>query len=120
MFSGLSVVACHCESTGDWGPVRASVHLSRVLAGEQGSHLPYTSDGTGSVSNAILTIRKVPGWHILVVPLATEVAVRAVLVGSRIGGRRRSDDPVSNSAVTGALVAGRAGHVKEGEGTPPG
>ena len=42
------------------GPVRASVVLSQVLARSRG-HTCRTLRGTGSVSNAILTVRKVPG-----------------------------------------------------------
>ena len=60
------------------GPVRASVVLSQVLARSRG-HTCRTLRGTGSVSSAILTIRKVPQWHVGVVPGATEVAVRAGL-----------------------------------------
>ena len=41
------------------GPVRASVVLSQVLARSRG-HTCRTLRGTGSVSSAILTIRKVP------------------------------------------------------------
>ena len=40
-----------------------------------------------------LTIREVPGWHILGVSAATEVAVRAVLVGSPFGVRRAATTP---------------------------
>ena len=59
------------------GPVRASVVLSQVLARSRG-HTCLTLRGTGSVSSAILTISKVPEWHVGVVPGATEVAVRAL------------------------------------------
>ena len=62
------------------GPVRASVVLSQVLARSRG-HTCRTLRGTGSVSSAILTIRKVPEWHVGGVPSAAEAAVRAVLVG---------------------------------------
>ena len=78
------------------GPVRASVVLSQVLARSRG-HKCRTLRGTGSVSIAILTIRKVPGWHVRCVPSATEVAVRAVLEGSEHWGPPCSDDPVSSS-----------------------
>ena len=64
--------------------------------------------GTGSVSSAILTIRKVPKWHVGVVPGATEFAVRAVLVLSGSLGAAMQRQPRKYSAVTGALVAGRA------------
>ena len=60
------------------GPVRASVLLSQVLARSRG-HTCRTLRGTGSVSSAILTIRKVPEWFVGVVHSATEVAVRALL-----------------------------------------
>ena len=102
------------------GPVRASVVLSQVLARSRG-HTCRTLRGTGSVSNAILTIRTVPDWHVVGEPGATEVAVRAVLEGSEHWGPPCSDDPVSNSALTGALVAGHA--VSKGGRkyqTPPG
>ena len=78
------------------GPVRASVLLSPVLARSRG-HTCRTLRGTGSVSNA--TSLSVPG--------ATEVAERAVLDGLLHWVPPCSDDPVSNSVVTGALVAGR-------------
>ena len=42
-------------------------------------HTCRTLRGTGSVSNAILTIRKVPSWHVDGVSSAAEAAVRAVL-----------------------------------------
>ena len=93
MFSGLSVVACHCGGYRGPGPVRASVVLSQVLARSRG-HTCRTLRGTGSVSNAILTIRKVPGWHVDVVPSAAEAAVRAVLAVKRlIWGRRAATTP---------------------------
>ena len=60
------------------GPVRASVVLSQVLARSRG-HTCRTLRGTGSVSNSILTIRKVPSWHVGGVPGAAEAVVRAVL-----------------------------------------
>ena len=90
------------------GPVRASVVLSQVLARSRG-HTCRTLRGTGSVSSAILTIRKVPQWHVGGVPSAAEAAVRSV-VGRLLShwGPPCSDDPVSNSALTGALVAGHA------------
>ena len=75
---GLPVVACHCGGYRGPGPVRASVVLSQVLARSRGRTC-RTLRGTGSVSNAILTIRKVPGWHVGVVHSAAEAAVRAVL-----------------------------------------
>ena len=89
------------------GPVRASVVLSQVLARSRG-HTCRTLRGTGSVSSSILTIRKVPEWHVGVVPGATEVAVRAVLVGCRPLGAAVQRRPRKYSAVTGASVAGRA------------
>ena len=89
------------------GPVRASVVLSQVLARSRG-HTCRTLRGTGSVSNAILRIRKVPEWHVGVVPGATEVAVRAVLVRSGSLGAAVQRRPRKYSVVTGALVAGRA------------
>ena len=76
------------------GPVRASVVLSQVLARSRG-HTCRTLRGTGSVSSAILTIRKVPQWHVGVVPGATEVAVRAWLAVLVHWGPPCSDDPVS-------------------------
>ena len=76
------------------GPVRASVVLSQVLARSRG-HTYRTLRGTGSVSSAILTIRKVPQWHVGVVPGATEVAVRAWLAVLVHWGPPCSDDPVS-------------------------
>ena len=89
------------------GPVRASVVLSQVLARSRG-HTCRSLRGTGSVSNAILTIRKVPGWHVRCVPSATEVAVRAVLEGSGSLGAAVQRRPRKYSEVTGASVAGRA------------
>ena len=89
------------------GPVRASVVLSQVLARSRG-HTCRTLRGTGSVSSAILTIRKVPEWHVGVVQCAAEVAVRAVLVRSGSLGAAVQRRPRKYSAVTGALVAGRA------------
>ena len=100
MFSGLSVVACHCGDTEDRGlfAPQSSVPGSRS---EQGSHLPYTPSNRTN-----LTIRKVPEWHILVVPLATEVAVRALLaVHVTVGGRRAATTP--QVAVDGIRGLGR-------------
>ena len=107
MFSGLTVVACHCGGYKGPGPVRASVVLSQVLARSRG-HTCRTLRGTGSVSSAILPIRKVPGWHVVVVPGATEVAVRAWLVRSDSLGVAVQRRPRKYSAVTGASVTGRA------------
>ena len=95
-------------SGSSWGPARCVVacsldcRWSLAIAGVQGTGacsrlsptVPGSSwrqagvtpavhlRGTGSVSNAILTIRKVPGWHVRCVPSATEVALRAWLVRS--------------------------------------
>ena len=76
------------------GPVRASVVLSQVLARSRG-HTCRTLRGTGSISSSILTIRRVPGRHVSVVPRATEVAVRAWLAVVVHWGPPCSDDPVS-------------------------
>ena len=95
------------------GPVRASVVLSKVLARSRG-HTCRTLRGTGSVSSSILTIRKVPEWHVGVAPGATEVAVRAVLVGCRPLGAAVQRRPRKYSAVTGGLSCWPRGHVKEG------
>ena len=89
------------------GPVRASVVLSQVLTRSRG-HTCRTLRGTGSVSSSILTIRKVPEWHVGVVPGASEVAVRAVLVRCRPLGAAVQRRPREYSEVTGALVAGHA------------
>ena len=89
------------------GPVRASVVLSQVLARSRG-HTCRTLRGTGSVSNAILTIRKVPDWHVVGVPSAAEAAVRAVLAVLVSLGAAVQRRPRKYSAVTGASVAGRA------------
>ena len=55
-----------------------------------------------------------PSWHISIVPGATEVAVRAVLVRSGSLGAAVQRRPRKYSEVTGALVAGPRGHVTEG------
>ena len=87
----------------------ACSRLSRPVPGsrsEQGSHLPYTSEGPAP-SATPRHHPQVPGWHISIVPGATGVAERAVLVccGSlRAAVQRR---PLKYSEVTGALVAGR-------------
>ena len=112
---GRCVVACSLVACGRLplrgyrgpGPVRASVLLSRVLVECRG-HTCRTPPRACSVSSTILTIRKVPGWHISNVPGATEVAVRAVLVRSGSLGAAVQRRPRKYSEVTGALVAGRA------------
>ena len=98
------------------GPVRASVVLSQVLARSRG-HTCRTLQGTGSVSSAILTIRKVPEWHVRVEHRATEVTVHALLDGSVALGAAVQRRPRKYSEVTGASVAGRAVHVKVGSCT---
>ena len=56
--------------------------LSPLVPGPRGGrgHTCRTPPRACSVSSAIRTIRKVPGWHEVCVPSATEVAVLAVLV----------------------------------------
>ena len=95
------------------GPVRASVVLSQVLARSRG-HTCRTLRGTGSVSNAILTIRKCLSWHVGGVPGATEVAVRACWRFTSHWGPPCSDDPVSSSDGDRGLGRWPRGHVKEG------
>ena len=85
---GWSLAIAGVQRTG--AVCRASVHWSRVCGGR-----------ACSVSNAILTIRKVPGWHVCVVPRATGVAVHAVLVVLPHWWPPCSDDPVSTSDVSG-------------------
>ena len=102
MFSGLSVVTCHCGGTGDRGLFAPQSSCPRFSLGAG------VIRGTGSVSNAILTIRTVPDWHVDGVPSATEAAVRAVLVRSGSLGAAVQRRPRKYSEVTGALVAGRA------------
>ena len=94
MFSRLPVVACHCGGTGDRGlfaPQSSCPRFSLGAGVTPAVHLPC------SVSNAILTIRKVPGWHVAAYPGATEVAVRAWLAVLVTLGPPCSDDPVSSS-----------------------
>ena len=67
-----------------------------------------TTGADQTPSNAIFAIRTVPDWHVGVVPGATEVAVRAVLVRSGSLGAAVQRRPSKYSEVTGALVAGRA------------
>ena len=78
-FAGLWVVACHCGSTGDRGSLS---RLSPPVPGPRGGsfHTCRTPPRACSVSNAILTICKVPGWH------ASVVEVRAVFDGSHPSG----------------------------------
>ena len=78
MFPGQRVVVCHCGGTGDRGLFAPQSSCPRFSLGA-GVTPARTLRGTCSVSNAILTIRKVPGWHVDVVPSAAEAAVRAVL-----------------------------------------
>ena len=97
-------------SGSSWGPARCVVassldsvwssamvqgtgacsRLSPAVPGPRGGrgHNCRTPPRACSVSNAILTTRKVPGWHVSAYPGATEVAVRAWLVVHFIGGRR--------------------------------
>ena len=72
------------------GPFRAST--CPESSWRQGSHLPYTSKGLLRQQRHI-TIRKVPGWHTLGVPSATEVAVRAVLGCLLLWGGRAATTP---------------------------
>ena len=98
VFVGSSGSAVACSLDCGWSLAIAGVHRAGAVCRAQPScpaHLPYTSRAC-SISNAILTIRKLPGWHVVVVPGATEVTVHAVFVGSRlIGGPLCSDDSVS-------------------------
>ena len=89
------------------GPVRASVHLSQVLV-EAGVTPAVHLHGPAPLPTRHVTIRRVPGWHVNVVPRGTEVAVRAVLVRSGPLGAAVQRRPRKDSVVTGALVAGRA------------
>ena len=91
-----------------WGPAEVSSHVLWIACGRlplrgvqktgqsaapqsccpgsswrQGSHLPYISTGLLRQQRH-LTIRKVPGWHVVGVRSATEVAVRAWLEGSPV------------------------------------
>ena len=120
------VVACSLDSV--WSLAIAGVQgtgacsrLSPSLPGPRGgrSHLPYTSTGLLRKQRHT-TIRTVPSRHVLGLPSATQVAVRALLaVWERWG--PLCSDPVSNSAVTGVLVAGRAVTCRrERSQTPPG
>ena len=106
VFTGLRVVACRCGCTEGWGSLS---RLSPPVPGPRGGrgHLPYTSTGL-LCQQRYITIHKVPGWHATGVHNATQVAVRAWLDSAAHWEPPCSDDPVSNSAVTGALVAGRA------------
>ena len=90
---GLWVVACHCVGTEGSGSL---LHLSPLVPGPHGGrgHACRTPPRACSVGNAILTIRKVPGWHVDCVPSATEVAVRAgVGCSPTLGGRRAATTP---------------------------
>ena len=114
-------------SGSSWEPAEVSSHVlwivggrlfapescPQVLARSRG-HTCRTLRGTGSVSSAILTIRKVPEWHVGVVPGATEVAVTCS-VGrlSSIGGRRAATTPYVQCCDRG-LGCWPRGHVKEG------
>ena len=91
--------------TGGPGPVRASVHLSRVLVEAGVTPAVHLHEPAPSVERTHHNPYSA-GWHINVVPRATEVAVRAVLVCSgSLGGR--SDDSVSTARCPGpwALAA---------------
>ena len=118
---GCSDVVCHCGGAGNRG-LFAPQSSCPGSSWRQG-HTCRTPPRACSVSNAILTIRKVPGWHVRGVPSATEVgcfptlvvhhqatevAVRAWLDVQRHWGPPCSDDLVRSSVVTRALVAGRA------------
>ena len=107
MFSGLWVAACHCGCTGDRSLFAPQSTCPGSSLGGRG-HTCRTLRGTGSVSSAILTIRKVPERHEIGVPGATEVAVRAVLEGSGSLGAAVQRRLRKYSEVTGASVAGRA------------
>ena len=106
MSSGLRVVACHSRGTDRGRPV-APQSTCPGSSWRQESHLPYTSTGLLRQQRHA-TIRKVPSWHVRCGPSATGVATRAWLDVQRHWGPPCSDDPVSNSAVTEALVAGCA------------
>ena len=73
----------------------ACSRLSPPVPGPRGGrgHKCRTPPRACSVSNAILAIRKVPGWHVRGVPSAIEVAVHAWLVVRFIGGRRAATNP---------------------------
>ena len=77
MFSGLRADACHCGGAEDRGPVRVSVLLFRVLV--EAGVTPAVHLHTPAPLASPHRNPEVPGWHVSVVPGATEVAVRAVL-----------------------------------------
>ena len=93
------MVACHCGGTGDRG-LFAPWSSCPGSSWRQGSHLPYTSTGLHRQQRQT-TIRTVPGLHVSGEPSATEVAVRAVLVGSPALGAAVQRRPHENGEVTG-------------------
>ena len=89
------------------GPVRASVLLSRVLV-EAGVTPAVHLHGPALLATPH-HYRKVPGWHVTSCTTRQQrLRYERWLDFQRHWGPPCSDDPVSNSAVTGALVAGRA------------
>ena len=100
IFVGASSL-CRRMFSGLWVPLREHTgpapcsHLSRLVPGPRGGrgHKCRAPSRACSVSNATLTIRVVPGWHVRGVPSATEVAVHAWLVVRFIKGRRAATTP---------------------------
>ena len=89
------------------GPVRASVLLSRVLV-EAGVTPAVHLHGPAPLATPHHHPYSARLARNVVHHQATEVAVRAWLDVQSRWGPPCSDDPASSSAVTGALVAGRA------------
>ena len=96
----------------------ACSRLSRPVPGsrsEAGVTPAVHSEGPAPLASHV-TIRTVPDWHVVGVPSAAEAAVRAVLAVHVSLGAAVQRRPRKYSAVTGALVAGRAVTYQ----TPPG
>ena len=93
MFPGQCVVACHCGGTGDRGLFAPQSSCPRFSLGA-GVTPAVHSEGPAPLAMP-RHYPYVPGWHVTVVPGATEVAVRAWLEGSEHWGSPCSDDPVS-------------------------
>ena len=100
------------------GPVRASVHLSQVLARSRG-HTCRTPLRACSVSNATSPSESARLARKRRTTCNRGCGTCGVGPFWSIGEPPCSDDPVSNSALTGALVAGPRGQVKVGGSTRP-
>ena len=105
------MVACHCGGTGDRGLFAPQSSCPRFSLGA-GVTPAVHSEGPAPLAMP-RHYPYVPGWHVTVVPGATEVAVRAWLEGSEHWGSPCSDDPVSTVGDRG-LGRWPRGHVKEG------